>query len=500
MNPLQARYPEAFEYLRARGVEPSAEFYARVEAARKQAWTMSKLSDLEHIGRIKASLEKAIAEGMSFENWRKENLADLQGLPKSYQETVFRTAVQSSYNAGRWAHFRDHAERRPILRYTAINDSRTRPAHRALHGLMMPVDDPRWQTLAPPGGFNCRCTLMSLSERQAKGLGYTGAPQDIPTWTDKHGVEHTATPDKGWNHSPEHDLTDLLREREQKAGVAPAQYSEPVKEKNPIFETSRSITEEGERLYAQYKDVVDEAMARGAPHEGILEILKREGVEVGAVARITGADENAAQEIAEALKVYPADWVAKSNAAGITIVHNEEGRAFARTYPKMDEELIEGLSKTRIETHQPVKEVVRKGEVSVGDTVTMIVRDTRWGDTVRNGTHVHEFGHRLQHVMPELDELFVRLWQERTKNDKTEKLYKLFPDHGYEKGEKTKKDQFPHPYWGKMYGKKDDPQPREMLTMAFQSLIGGEKARFEELFNDKELFYFVLSVFTRYRA
>ena len=224
MNPLQARYPEAFEYLRARGIEPSADFYDRVEAARKQAWTMSKLSDLEHIGRIKASLEKAIAEGMSFDNWRKENLADLQGLPKSYQETVFRTTVLSSYNAGRWAHFRDHAERRPILRYTAINDSRTRPAHRALHGLMMPVDDPRWQTLAPPGGFNCRCTLMSLSERQAKGMGYTGAPQDIPTWTDKHGVEHTAAPDKGWNHSPEHDLTDLLREREQRLNMNAAVY------------------------------------------------------------------------------------------------------------------------------------------------------------------------------------------------------------------------------------------------------------------------------------
>ena len=228
MNPLQARYPEAFEYLRARGIEPSADFYDRVEAARKQAWTMSKLSDLEHIGRIKASLEKAIAEGMSFDNWRKENLADLQGLPKSYQETVFRTTVLSSYNAGRWAHFRDHAERRPILRYTAIKDSRTRPAHRALHGLMMPVDDPRGQTLAPPGGFNCRCTLMSLSERQAKGMGYTGAPQDIPTWTDKHGVEHTAAPDKGWNHSPEYDLTDYLRQKEQKVGLGRAVYNKTM--------------------------------------------------------------------------------------------------------------------------------------------------------------------------------------------------------------------------------------------------------------------------------
>ena len=81
-----------------------------------------------------------------------------------------------------------------------------------------------------------------------------------------------------------------------------------------------------------------------------------------------------------------------------------------------------------------------------------------------------------------------------------EKLRELFPNYNYEKGEKTKKDHFPDPYWGKMYGTKDDPQPREMLTMAFQSLVGGEEKRFNELFNDKELFYFVLSVFTRYRA
>ena len=203
MNPLQARYPEAFEYLRARGVEPSADFYDRVEAARKQAWTMSKLSDLDHLQRIKDSLEKAIAEGTSFDNWRKENLADLQGLPKSYQETVFRTAVQSSYNAGRWAHFRDHAERRPILRYTAINDRRTRPAHRALHGLMMPVDDPRWQTLAAPNGFNC--FLPGTTVRGAFELGlksrYTGEAVEITARTgDRLTVtaNHPVLTRRGW--------------------------------------------------------------------------------------------------------------------------------------------------------------------------------------------------------------------------------------------------------------------------------------------------------------
>ena len=168
----------------------------------------------------------------------------------------------------------------------------------------------------------------------------------------------------------------------------------------------------------------------------------------------------------------------------------------------MTGELLEEVRKTRVQMHKPLKEPLRAGAFQEGDLVTLVVRDTRKGISQerRMATHVHEFGHRLQEIMPDMDALFTRLWQERTKDDKVEKLRELFPNYNYEKGEKTKKDHFPDPYWGKMYGTKDDPQPREMLTMAFQSLVGGEEKRFNELFNDKELFYFVLSVFTRYRA
>ena len=161
-----------------------------------------RISDVDQIEQVKQSLVKALAEGKSFREWQQALTPEMLALPRHYQETVFRTAMLSSYNGAKWTHFRAHAARRPVLRYIAINDHRTRPAHHALHGLMMPVGDERWANLAPPLGFNCRCSLVSLSDKQAKALGYSGAPEKLPTWEDGHGVSHTATADKGWS-SPE---------------------------------------------------------------------------------------------------------------------------------------------------------------------------------------------------------------------------------------------------------------------------------------------------------
>ena len=232
-----AHYPSAADYLRARGVEPAAEFYARLETLRKEAWTLAKISDVEQIEQVKQSLIQALQEGKSFREWQQALTPEMLALPKHYQETVFRTAVLSSYNGAKWTHFRAHAERRPVLRYIAINDSRTRPAHRALHGLMMPVGDARWANLAPPLGFNCRCSLVSLSDKQAKALGYTGTPQELPTWEDDHGVQHTATADKGWSSPERRDLTDYLRQKEAKAGLGRAVYDggKPVPKPEPYL-------------------------------------------------------------------------------------------------------------------------------------------------------------------------------------------------------------------------------------------------------------------------
>ena len=256
-------YPDAADYLRARGVEPAAEFYARLEHLRKEAWTLAKISDVEQIEQVKQSLIQALQEGKSFREWQQALTPEMLALPQHYQETVFRTAVLSSYNGAKWTHFRAHAERRPILRYIAINDGRTRPAHRALHGLMMPVGDERWANLAPPLGFNCRCSLVSLSDKQAKALGYTGAPQELPTWEDDHGVQHTATADKGWSSPERRDLTDYLRQKEGRAGLGRAVYDEgkPVPKPEPYLPPPPTDTASAARHH-----VVTHGQADGLEH------------------------------------------------------------------------------------------------------------------------------------------------------------------------------------------------------------------------------------------
>lgn len=198
-----AHYPSAADYLRARGVEPAAEFYARLEHLRQEAWTLSKISDVEQIEQVKQSLVKALAEGKSFREWQQALTSEMLALPRHYQETVFRTAMLSSYNGAKWTHFRAHVGRRPILRYIAINDHRTRPAHHALHGLMMPVDEERWQQLAPPLGFNCFLPGTTVRGEFELGLKsrYTGEAVEITAGTgDRLAVtaNHPVLTRRGW--------------------------------------------------------------------------------------------------------------------------------------------------------------------------------------------------------------------------------------------------------------------------------------------------------------
>ncbi|MCW9732025.1 minor capsid protein [Avibacterium sp. 20-15] len=63
---------------------------------------------------------------------------------------------------------RDNVDNRPYWQYSAVNDDRTRPSHSAMNGLVYAYDDPFWHTFYPPNGFNCRCTVIALAERDIK--------------------------------------------------------------------------------------------------------------------------------------------------------------------------------------------------------------------------------------------------------------------------------------------------------------------------------------------
>jgi hypothetical protein len=101
-------------------------------------------------------------------------------------------------------------EGRPYWQYSAVNDSRTRPTHAALHGKVYPADSAFWDTFYPPNGFRCRCMVKTLSQRQVdkrgldvgegNGLGDLIEPVD-PVTGDRLPAR-PLMPDKGFETNP----------------------------------------------------------------------------------------------------------------------------------------------------------------------------------------------------------------------------------------------------------------------------------------------------------
>ena len=112
-------------------------------------------------------------------------------MPRHRLETIYRNAVQTAYMAGHWRRFEEVKDDFPYLMYDAINDSRVRPSHLAMDGVIRPVDDPIWKRWTPPCGHRCRCSLRSVSAREAQRRG--GVTQSIPAG---------AVPDEGWGGDP----------------------------------------------------------------------------------------------------------------------------------------------------------------------------------------------------------------------------------------------------------------------------------------------------------
>ncbi|WP_180108208.1 phage minor head protein [Acinetobacter sp. YH12085] len=164
---------EALQYAHDKKIVLPDEFYSMDLKTRQMATTVSFLSSLEQIETVIKSLNTTLADGGTFNDFQKLIAESEIILPKHYLDTVFRTNIQSAYGHGRWQQQNRNKAKRPYLMYSAIDDSRVRPAHLALNRIVLPIDHPFWLTHYPPLGFRCRCTVIALTEAQALKYGIT---------------------------------------------------------------------------------------------------------------------------------------------------------------------------------------------------------------------------------------------------------------------------------------------------------------------------------------
>jgi SPP1 gp7 family putative phage head morphogenesis protein len=195
-----------------------------------RAFTVAKVARLDLLDTIRNSLADVLANGGTFEQWKANIIPDLQragwwGRVEDREltgtsapvfvgprrlETIFRTNLRVSRAAGQWARIQDRKDVAPHLRYSAVMDGRTRPLHRLWHGTILPVDHAWWDTHFPPCGWNCRCVVVQLSERDLRANGWEvsktppkeGAPRAFWRAGSERPESVPAGIDPGWAYNP----------------------------------------------------------------------------------------------------------------------------------------------------------------------------------------------------------------------------------------------------------------------------------------------------------
>ena len=223
---------EAVEHFRAKGYHVGFHWLDTSAAEHARSFTVAKATSLDILDDIREEVDRAIAEGTTLRSlvkalepklvekgwWGQKEMVDpLTGetitaqLGSRYRlKTIFDTNVRMAYSKGRWERIERVARRRPWLRYVAVQDDRTRPAHMAWHGTILPWDHPFWQTHYPPNGWRCRCMVEQLSEFDLEQYGLSpsdGPPPDSErsrAWTNKRTGETIQVPvgiDPGFGHN-----------------------------------------------------------------------------------------------------------------------------------------------------------------------------------------------------------------------------------------------------------------------------------------------------------
>lgn len=232
---------DAIAYLQAKGYEFGWSWRDVWQEAHAKAFTAAGVMKVDVLADLKSGLVKALEEGKTRQDYIKQVTPLLQakgwwgaaaqtdkdtgevfgkGLTPRRLATIFDTNMQSAYMAGRYKAFMANVADRPYWMYVAIMDRRTRPAHAAMNGRTFRYDDPIWNSVYPPNGFRCRCSVRALDAEDVKSRGIDlstsdGRLSEIEIATSKKPDAPTATvtrfeyapgkyfhPDAGWSYNP----------------------------------------------------------------------------------------------------------------------------------------------------------------------------------------------------------------------------------------------------------------------------------------------------------
>jgi SPP1 gp7 family putative phage head morphogenesis protein len=186
-KPFATDPAEAIDFLRRKLNVPTSSWTDLWQEQHSVAFTVAGAQSDALVADFHDAINDAIKDGTTLDDFRARFdriVADhgwsYNGSRNWRSRVIFQTNLRTAYAAGKWDQIQRVKESRPYLRYVAVMDGRTRAEHRDWNNTVLPADDPWWQTHYPPNGWNCRCTVQSLNDRDLARYGLAVANKAPP--------------------------------------------------------------------------------------------------------------------------------------------------------------------------------------------------------------------------------------------------------------------------------------------------------------------------------
>lgn len=491
------RFDEAVEWMLARSVI-TAEEAKRLDAdARQRAFWIGGGLQLSQIQRVFDEIAKAIESGEPFADFKKRMRFTLRD--PVHSETVFRNATQRAYSAGRYQQMREVAKWRPYWMFSAILDDRRSPVCRKLSSpkpVILPADDPFWDTHIPPLHHRCRSGIRSLRREEALRRGVT---KEIPELPSTEGWGRAPDSDPVWKPDPkkhEPGLVDELAKKQKKApkpkAPAPNPKHDPAhwaKEYEHLGEAGqcaaygramyeRALDRKPSEISSELRRLRDAGhpSLKGVSDSYLTNLAKQKTLRDSLV----GKDQRGLLALSEHTRtIKPGDPFELSGTSNDAT--NEARKFYALTLDKS------------VKRPQGWKvELTPGARAKAEDGIKRILL----GTTDASDIAIHEMAHAVEFTdfrALKRSRAFLRARTSGEKLQKMEELAKRWKvKGGYGDDEVGRGDKFWHPYVGKEYRDKDDIQyATEVTSMGYQQM-SAQKALKSLGDQDQEMLFFLL--------
>jgi hypothetical protein len=188
---------EALAYLKNKKLRPAFSYKDVWHEEHAAAFTVAKAVQLDVLSDLHTAVVDAMETGQSFESfkknikpvlqqkgwWGKKEMTDpLTGQTVNAQlgsdrrlQTIYRVNMRSAFQKGQYDRTMA-SDIHPYLMYRIGPSVHHREEHVSWDGLILPKDDPWWDSHFPPNGWGCKCYTRAVTEARKKQYEANGVP------------------------------------------------------------------------------------------------------------------------------------------------------------------------------------------------------------------------------------------------------------------------------------------------------------------------------------